>query len=82
MEYLLSGASQAGMVLAGETQSAADSQWGVYFRVNDCDATVSKALDHGGLVLIPPTDIAGVGRLSRLRDPSGADFSVIRLGED
>jgi predicted enzyme related to lactoylglutathione lyase len=79
LEYLLADTSQAGMVPA---QSAVGSQWGVYFRVSDCDATASRASNHGGSVLVPPTDIPGVGRFCRLSDPLGAVFSVIRLRED
>jgi predicted enzyme related to lactoylglutathione lyase len=78
IEYLLSGVSQAGMRLAAR----GESRWSVYFRVSDCDTTTVLASQLGGSVLLPPTAIPGVGRFSRLRDPSGADFSVVRLEEE
>lgn len=52
-------------------------QWGVYFTVNDVDATARKAAELGGTVLMPPTDIPNVGRFATLMDPQGVMFSVI-----
>jgi predicted enzyme related to lactoylglutathione lyase len=81
-EYLLSGASQAGMVNAVVPTQTASAQWNVYFRVGDCDDTAARASLLGGSVLCPPMDIPGVGRFSRLKDPSGGEFFVVRLAED
>ncbi len=77
-EFLLSGASQAGMMEKKDHRGMSPG-WHVYFRVHDCDATTGKARDLGGKVIVPPGDIPGVGRFSTLQDPSGAIFSVIRL---
>lgn len=52
--------------------------WGVYVTVDDVDATVRKAQQLGGRVLVPPQDIPEVGRFSVLQDPQGAVISVIR----
>ena len=51
--------------------------WGVYITVDDVDATVRKAGELGGKVLMPPTDIPNVGRFAVLADPQGVMFSVI-----
>ena len=51
--------------------------WNVYFAVDDCDATAGAAESAGASVLMPPTDMEGVGRLAALMDPQGAGFSVI-----
>jgi predicted enzyme related to lactoylglutathione lyase len=51
--------------------------WGVYFEVADCDATVAKAVELGGSVLMGPQTMAGVGRFAQLSDAQGALFSVI-----
>ena len=53
-------------------------QWGVYFAVEDCDACAATAIRLGGSVLSPPSDIPGVGRYAVLRDPQGANFSVLQ----
>jgi len=51
--------------------------WGVYVTVDDVDARAAKAEELGGKILVPPTDIPTVGRLSLLQDPQGAVISVI-----
>ena len=51
--------------------------WGVYVTVDDIDATARKAEELGGKILVPPTDIPGVGRFSVLQDPQGAVLSAI-----
>ena len=52
--------------------------WMVYFAVADCDATVQKAAEIGGGVLVQPENIPGVGRFSILRDPASAVFAVLK----
>lgn len=51
--------------------------WQPYFAVADCDAVVAKATEHGGTVLMPGTDMQGVGRIALLRDPEGAYFALL-----
>lgn len=53
------------------------SFWGVYFAVDDCDATVAAATERGATVLAEPMDIPEVGRMAALLDPQGAAFSVM-----
>jgi uncharacterized protein len=55
--------------------------WAVYFAVEDTDATVGKAKELGGSVMVEPTDISA-GRFSVLGDPHGAMFVVIALSEE
>lgn len=52
--------------------------WGVYFAVADTDATVAKAKELGGSVVMPATDIEP-GRFAVLADPSGAVFNVLAM---
>jgi predicted enzyme related to lactoylglutathione lyase len=51
--------------------------WGCYVTVDNADETAGECAALGGKVLMPPTDIQGVGRFSVLQDPQGAVFSVI-----
>ena len=51
--------------------------WGVYISVDDADVTVRKAQQHGGAVVVPPTDIPTVGRFAVLKDPQGAMITVM-----
>jgi predicted enzyme related to lactoylglutathione lyase len=52
--------------------------WGIYFAVDDTDATVAKATSLGGSVMSPPMDIEP-GRFAVLADPQGAVFMVIKM---
>ncbi|MFI0937862.1 VOC family protein [Streptomyces sp. NPDC021020] len=53
------------------------SYWQPYFSVDDVDATVAKAAERHAAVLMPGTDMPGVGRLALLRDPEGAFFALL-----
>jgi uncharacterized protein len=50
----------------------------VYFTVEDCDATVAKATERGGVLRFGPMDTP-FGRFAALSDPQGASFSVIDM---
>ena len=65
------------MKMEGAEWDGVPPHWMNYVSVADVDATVAKAADLGGLVIVPPTDIPGVGRFSTLQDPTGAVFSII-----
>jgi predicted enzyme related to lactoylglutathione lyase len=47
--------------------------WGVTFAVDDADATADKAVELGGKVIMPPTDLPWV-RMTVIADPQGATF--------
>ena len=51
--------------------------WGAYVTVDDVDAAAGKAGELGGAVVVPLTDIPGVGRFCVIRDPQGATISMI-----
>jgi uncharacterized protein len=59
-----------------EGPPAGGPHWNPYFQVADTDATVAKAVAAGGSVLIEAKD-SPYGRMAKLRDPQGAEFSVI-----
>ncbi|MEV8564988.1 VOC family protein [Streptomyces sp. NPDC051322] len=65
---------------AGFVQVGADAAkyWLPYFEVDDADAAVAKVRQLGGTVVMEPADLAGVGRIARAADPSGAPFSLIK----
>jgi predicted enzyme related to lactoylglutathione lyase len=58
----------------------APSMWGVYFTVADCDATVTRAKELGGTLVVDPMDI-DMGRWAMLSDPFGAMFYIMSMGE-
>ncbi len=54
------------------------SVWSVYFAVEDCDASVAKAIELGGSQIMEPQDIEP-GRFAIVSDDQGAIFQVIAL---
>ena len=62
-----------------ESMQGVPPHWGVYFRVESCDASAEKAKSLGAKALVGPQDIPNVGRFAMLRDPQGAAFSIIQL---
>jgi uncharacterized protein len=54
------------------------AHWLVYFAVEDIDATVDTAREHGGEIPAGPFDIAEVGQIAVVKDPWGAFFAVIQ----
>ena len=77
-EYTLFEAD--GQMVGGTTppqMPGTPNHWHVYFGVADADATVAKATELGGSVLVPPFDTP-VGRMAVIGDPQGAVFSIIQ----
>jgi uncharacterized protein len=77
-----SGGGQEGshggiMQLAPNLLPDGTAYWQPYFAVADCDAVVGRGTERGATVLMPPTDMQGVGRIALLRDPERAFFAVL-----
>ena len=53
------------------------SHWGVYFMVDDCDASVAKAAELGGSVVRAPFDTP-FGRMATVTGAQGESFSLIK----
>ena len=51
--------------------------WVTYFYVNDVEATVEIAVQHGADLPDPPWDVPGVGRMAWIYDPQGALAGLI-----
>lgn len=54
------------------------SAWGVYFEVNDVDASYAKVKELGGMTITEIMPVPGTGRLAVVADPQGAVFSIIQ----
>jgi predicted enzyme related to lactoylglutathione lyase len=50
-----------------------------YVAVDDVDAAAAKAVELGGSIPRPPSDIPNVGRMCVIADPSGAAISMVTL---
>lgn len=72
------GRMAGGMLQMTEEWGDTPPNWAVYFSVEDCDATVQRARELGGMNLMEPFEIPNVGRFAVMQDPQGAYFTVIR----
>jgi len=60
--------------LSGPEYDNVPEGWMSYIAVDDIDARVQKAAAAGAIIMRPPFDIAGVGRIAVLREPGGASI--------
>jgi len=73
----LEGHAAAGMMPRSPEMGEFPNYWGVYFTVDDVDASLATAQQHGATILTPGIDAPGVGRFAVVMDPFGATFSVM-----
>ncbi len=55
------------------------SHWMSYVAVDDIDASLAKAAELGGAIIVPAMDIPNTGRFGVISDPSGAVIAMITL---
>ena len=65
----------AGMMELTEEMGPVPPHWMSYVNVDDVDAAVAKATQHGGTVLKGAMEIPNTGKLAVIQDPTGAVFS-------
>ena len=58
------------------------SHWMTYFAVDDVDVAASETEAAGGQVMRPPWDVKGVGRISTIKDPTGAVMGLMTPATD
>jgi predicted enzyme related to lactoylglutathione lyase len=56
--------------------------WASYVSVEDVDATVAKAKEAGGTVMVEPMDVLDYGRMAFLVDPTGAAIGLWQPGRN
>ena len=61
-----------------ENKDQIPPHWGQYVTVTNCDESAGKVKELGGNVLVPPTDIPGIGRFAVIQDPQGAVISIFQ----
>lgn len=52
--------------------------WATYLSVDDVDARLGKAVEHGAIQLVAPMDVPTVGRMALIQDPSGAQIWLFK----
>ena len=66
------------MPMAGPEWEGVPEHFMQYFLVEDCDASAARAVELGGKVCVPGSDIPTVGRFAILDDPLGATFAILQ----
>lgn len=74
------GRPNAGLMDMPAEAEGIPPHWDVYFAVDDVDAAARRAVDLGGSLFVPPTDIPR-GRFCGVTDPWGAHFTIYRPAE-
>lgn len=78
-EFQLDGQSIAGMLpMPPMVPPMVPTFWLVYFAVVDVEASLAKAQELGGSMVMPPMEVAA-GRFSLITDPQGATLAIIQL---
>lgn len=72
----------AGIMAIPAQAAGTPPNWGQYITVDDVDAFADKVKTLEGVILVPPTDIPGVGRFVLFQDPQGAMLSAITYAEE
>lgn len=80
--FRLSGLDAAGgYAMKAEDQALGiPPNWLIYISVENADATIASALEHGGSAMSPAFDVPNVGRMAVLQDPNGAVFAIFQAG--
>ena len=79
-EMTLEGGKQfGGMYKTPPEMANVPPNWMTYVSVDDIDASLAKASDLGGNIIVPATDIPGTGRFGVITDPTGAAIAMITL---
>ena len=69
-------AMRAGIAKASD--ASIPTMWLQYVKVADCDASAARAESLGANIVMPGTDIAGIGRFAVFIDPQGAALAVMQ----
>jgi predicted enzyme related to lactoylglutathione lyase len=72
------GRGVAGIFGLDENMAEVPPNWSTVFAVADHDATIAKAQELGGTVLMQGMDLPDIGRLGVIKDPTGAVFQVLQ----
>jgi predicted enzyme related to lactoylglutathione lyase len=75
--FLKDGHIIGGMMSLTDDKGSTSSHWEPYIAVDNVDICVEKITRLGGKILTPPHDLPDIGRVSLIRDPSGATVALV-----
>jgi predicted enzyme related to lactoylglutathione lyase len=73
--FMMDGRPIAG-VMANQAEGTATDLWSVYLGSGDANATLSRAAEHGGSVMVPGMQVGELGTMAMVLDPGGAAIGV------
>ena len=79
VNFLSDGIHVAGCMRNDGTAGVPDL-WSVYLATADAEATVARAVEHGGQVMVPAMDVMQLGRMAVVVDVGGAVIGMWQPG--
>ena len=80
MNFLSEGIHVAGC-MRNDGSAGVPDLWSVYLATDDAEATVARAVEHGGQVMVPAMDVMTLGRMAVIVDVGGAVIGMWQPGE-
>jgi predicted enzyme related to lactoylglutathione lyase len=79
VNFLSQGIHVAGC-MRNDGSAGVPDLWSVYLATADAEATVARAADHGGQVMVPAMDVMELGRMAVVADVGGAVVGMWQPG--
>jgi predicted enzyme related to lactoylglutathione lyase len=80
VNFLSQGIHVAGC-MRNDGSAGVPDLWSVYLATDDAEATVARAVEHGGQVMVPAMDVMALGRMAVVVDVGGAVIGMWQPGE-
>jgi predicted enzyme related to lactoylglutathione lyase len=80
-EWKLNGQSIGGMMKIQKEWGEVPPHWMPYVMVSNCNETAEKAKDLGATIMVPPTEIPGMGQFALFNDPQAAGLGIYQSGQ-
>jgi len=77
----LSGGIHVAGCMRNDGSAGVPDLWSVYLATDDAEATVARAVEHGGQVMVPAMDVMTLGRMAVVVDVGGAVIGMWQPGE-
>ena len=78
--FQLKGERVAGC-MRNDGEAGIPDLWSVYLAVDDAEAAVARAAEHGGQAMVPAMDVMTLGRMAVVVDPGGAVIGMWQPGD-
>lgn len=66
------------MAMPPEVPKMVPSHWGVYFTVEDLNASIAAVSDNDGQIVMDPMELPGIGQMATVHDNNHAAFTLMQ----